>query len=487
MKKRFWHLITISIVLISLFSLAKSVQAQTPQTENPVYIYLFWGDGCPHCAKAKPYFENLAAAHPEIVLHTYEVYYDAENQKLFTEMAQKYGVEQLAVPTIFVGPYFLQGYSEEYNPHIEEIVLGCLSDGCVDAGAEFMTEVTAALPTAEASISGTNPPLVTPTTFPATQAAPTAVESAPSAETGGMISSGEVEIPLLGKVNLASKSLWVSTFLIALVDGVNPCSLWVLTMLLALTLHTGSRKKVFVIGLIFLTVTAGIYVLFIVGLFSVLKITHFLGWIRILLALVALGLAMVNIKDYFWYKEGLSLTIADDKKPGIFKKLRGVMDAGQSFGGMVAATVTLAAGVSLIEFSCTAGFPLVWTNLLNAQNVSGTTFVLLLLLYMVIYQLDEMVIFFASVATLKTSRVEEKHGRILKLISGVLMVTLAIVLLVNPSLMNNLSSSLLIFGIALLATLAVLLIHRVLLPKIGIHIGTEFSQKKAPSQRKNKP
>jgi hypothetical protein len=56
-----------------------------------------------------------------------------------------------------------------------------------------------------------------------------------------------------------------------------------------------------------------IYALFIAGLFSVLRITSFLGWIQVVVALIAFFFAMINIKDYFWYKEGLSFTISEDK------------------------------------------------------------------------------------------------------------------------------------------------------------------------------
>jgi hypothetical protein len=48
-----------------------------------------------------------------------------------------------------------------------------------------------------------------------------------------------------------------------------------------------------------------------------------------------------------------------------------------------------------------------------------------------------------------------------------LMLTLAVVMLINPSLMNNLRSSLIIFAAAL-----VLLAHRKILPRQGIVIGT---------------
>jgi len=197
----------------------------------------------------------------------------------------------------------------------------------------------------------------------------------------------------------------------------------------------------------------------------------------VVVALVALFFGIINIKDYFFYKEGVSFTISDDKKPGIYQRIRKVMEAGDSWWGLIGGTIVLAAGVSLVEFSCTAGFPVLWTNLVSAQHVTTVTFVLLLLLYMIIYQLDELGIFLVATFTLKSSRLEEKHGRILKLIGGVLMLTLAIVMLVNPEVMSDIGKSLIVFGIAFGITLLVLFVHRVILPKMGVHFGTEYSKK----------
>ncbi len=506
------------LVMIGLAGWISPARAQTPTPGQPVYIYLFWGEGCPHCAKAKPYFEELTNRYPGVVLKSFEVYYNQDNQQFFISMAERYGLDQLAVPTIFIGSYKLQGYAERMNWDIENVVVNCLQNGCVDA-AEGLAGIpeagvfpsstpttslpTASLPIQEADtalpdfslhltpVSTSLPLPVTSTPTPEvlssaasrSSTAPLAVvsslEDAPGS-TPTLNSANVLDIPLLGSVDLEMQSITLSTALIAFVDGFNPCSLWVLSMLLALTLHTGSRKKVLAIGLIFLTVTAGIYALFIAGLFSVLKVASFLGWIQILVALVALFFALVNVKDYFWYKEGISFTIADDKKSGIFKRMRAVMDASQSLWGLASATVVLAVGVSMVEFSCTAGFPVIWVNLLSAQQVGGAVFLLLLLLYMLIYQLDEMIIFLSAVISLKASRVEEKQGRLLKLVGGMLMLALAIVMLVNPALMNSLGSSLLIFGGAFLATLFVLFLHRILLPALGVRIGSEFGERHKP-------
>ncbi len=446
-------------LLAALLSAGLSAQAQNqPPEENKAVIYMFWGDGCPHCAEAKPYLEGLAQRYPWVELRFYEVWYDEDNRALFEKMAAAYGFEARYVPTIFIGSQHWVGYNPSIHPEIEKVVEECHRFGCPDAGAGVI--------------------------FPAQPAPPAPQPSAPSPP-----QTSTLTLPLIGAVDLSRQSLAVSTALIAFVDGFNPCSVWVLTMLLALTLHTGSRRKVIIIGIVFLTVTAAVYALFIAGLFTIFTFISFVGWIRVVVALVALFFAAVNIKDYFFYKEGISFTIADEKKPGIARGIRRVMDASQSLWGLIGATIALAAGVSLVEFSCTAGFPVLWSNLLVANQVEPLTFVLLLLLYMLIYQLDELAIFFVAVFTLKASRLEEKHGRILKLVGGVLMLTLALVMVLNPNLLDDLNTALIVFAAAFGLTGLILLLHRRILPRFGIWIGTEDHPRRrhAAKRRRSSP
>lgn len=446
----------VPLIILAIPAFSANAQEATPAGGNqPVRIYFFWGDTCPHCAAAKPFLQDLVNKYPGVELRAYEVYSDVPNRQIWTDMSAKYGLKPRAVPDIFIGDYHVTGYSEALAAEIEAVVKDCLESGCPDAGAGV-----------PGISSGSAQPAATPTEEPYDP-----------------VKTRSVKLPLIGTVDLEHQSLFVATLLISFVDGFNPCSLWVLSMLLALTIHTGSRKKVVWIGLIFLTVTALIYALFIAGLFSVLKIISFVGWIQALVALVAAFFAVVNIKDYFFYKEGISFTISDDKRPGIIKRLRAVMDASQSFWGLTGATIVLAAGVSLVEFSCTAGFPVLWTNLLSAQNVAAGVFILLLVVYMLIYQLDELVIFFSAVATLRASRLQEKQGRILKLIGGVLMLTLAVVMIVKPEAMNNLSTSLVIFAIAFAVAGLILLVHRSILPRYGVWIGSEARPSSYKSKR----
>lgn len=460
MKKRGRYLIILIVTLIFL-SILTGCGQQKPVTftENQdtckVVLYYFWGDGCSHCASAKPWLEELDRRYPELSIRAYEVWNSALNQDLFTKMADAFQVPQggRGTPTFFLGNQYWVGYSTAMGQKIETAVAACVNGSCTDAGTGIMPGA------GSQTAASMDDPLTT--------------------------ADDTLEIPLVGKIDLTRQSLLISTLLISFVDGFNPCSIWVLTMLLALTLHTGSRKKVIFIGLIFLTVTAGVYALFIAGLFTVFTFVSFIGWIQVVVALLALFFAIVNIKDYFWYKEGVSFTIADEKKPGIYQRIRKVMDASQSFWGLAGATVVMSAGVSLVEFSCTAGFPVLWTNILASQKVAPATFILLLIVYLIIYQLDEMALFFTAVFSMKASKMEEKHGRILKLISGVLMLTLAVVMLVDPTWLNSLSKSLIIFTAAFGLVSLILVLHRRLLPAMGIRIGTEFQGRtKKISQRK---
>jgi thiol-disulfide isomerase/thioredoxin len=463
---RLWKLIErkgifLTLVLAVVLILAGCAASSSQGTEEAIFtengdtgnvvLYFLWGNGCPHCAEAAPVLQELDKKYPQLNVRAYEVWYVEANQELYQKMADAHNLpeEGRGVPVIYLHDKYWMGFNEDIGNEVEDLIKTCIAEGCGDAGAGIMPG------------AGEGP------------------------EASGATNASSKEVSLFGKkIQLEKQSLLVSTLLISFVDGFNPCSIWVLTMLLALTLHTGSRRKVLIIGLIFLTVTAAVYGMFIAGLFTFLSIVSFVGWIQVVVALVSLFFAAVNIKDYFWYKEGLSFTIADEQKPGIARGIRRVMDAGESFWSMAAATVVLAAGVSLVEFSCTAGFPVLWTNLLTAQKVTAGMFALLLLVYMVIYQLDELGIFFVAVFTLKASRLEEKQGRILKLIGGMLMLSLAVVMLVRPQLMNSLSGALTVFAAAAVMVLLVLLLHRRILPAYGIWIGTEAEGKRRAARKR---
>jgi thiol-disulfide isomerase/thioredoxin len=409
----------LGLILVCTSALAGAAPDSPPPSPPSVVIHFISGDGCPHCAEARPFLDALAARHPGVRVHELEIWKNRDNRPLAQALAARWGMELESVPVVLVGSRYWVGFAEEpIGREIAEAVAACVASGC-----------------------------------PEPQVAP----DAPRAQ-----GSASIAVPGIGTIDLGSRSLLASTALIAFVDGFNACSLWVLTLLLAVTLHTGSRGKVMLIGLTFLTVTSAVYALFIAGLFGAMTVLSFADWLRVLMAVVALLFAAINIKDYFWYGRGPSLSISDDAKPGLYRRMRAVTAAGNSLPALLGATVVLSASASLVEFACTAGFPVLWTQLLAQHGVSGWQFVGLLLLYMLIYQADELLIFGIAVWTMRAMRVEERHGRVLKLASGMLMLALGLVMLIAPDAMDHLAGALAVFGAAALATVLVLLLQRLL-------------------------
>lgn len=379
-------------------------------------LVLFWGDGCPHCAAEKEWLETAAQHYPLLQITMYEVWYDEANQRLLEGMAARMGFEASGVPVTIVGDRYWIGWSESLRPEVE---------------AAIEAELAASRNKAD--------------TGPPTTAAPPAG------------TQRTVDVPLVGQVEVGSDSLMLSTIVIGFVDGVNPCSLWVMSVLLAIIVRTGSRRRVVAIGSTFLVVTALMYAIYIAGIYSAFTFVRHLGTIQVGVAVVAGIFGVVSVKDYFAFRKGLSFTIKDSAKPGLYQRMRAV--AGErALLPALGATVLLAVGVSLLETPCTAGFPVLWAGLLRANDVSTPAAAGLFVLYLVPFLIDELVIFAVAVTTLRATKLQERHGRVLKLVAGTMMLALAATVLVRPEAMNNPLSALVVFaaalGVAMLVHLA---------------------------------
>lgn len=386
-------------LLVALLLAMSATFAVPSRADESVVVEYFYGDGCPYCAQQAEHMEGWADRFPTVDVHRYEVWNDVRNREIFLRVADEHGVEPRGVPMTFIEGRVWSGF---------------------DAAAGRQMDALLADLTADRIVS-----------------------DAPG------VQQRTITLPLVGELSLAERSLVPATILIALVDGFNPCSLWVLTVLLAVALRAGSRRDIVLVGSSFLLVTAAVYGLFIAGLFTAFTAVGMRTWIRVGVALIALGFAAVNLKDAFWFKRGFSLTIPEHRKPGIVKRARGIALSGGSPLVLVSSTALLALGVSIVELPCTAGFPMLWTAMLSAQDVSGGAFASLLGLYLAIYLADEIAIFLVVVITLRAARLQEEHGQTLKLVGGMLMLALAGILLFRPDTMEDPVGALGVIGAAL--------------------------------------
>jgi cytochrome c biogenesis protein CcdA len=99
---------------------------------------------------------------------------------------------------------------------------------------------------------------------------------------------------------------------------------------------------------------------------------------------------------------------------------------------LISGTAALAFLVNLAEFGCTAGFPAVYTRILTVQQVELARKYLFMALYCVAYVAPLAAVLAAFVLTLGKFRLTEKHGKILKSVTGLVMLVFGLILVFKP-------------------------------------------------------
>ena len=238
----------------------------------------------------------------------------------------------------------------------------------------------------------------------------------------------------------------VFVFIIALADGFNPCAFTVLAVLLSLLTHTNSRKKMALIGAVFILTSAFMYFLFIMAmnLFGSFMFSQLGQIIFMVLGFLVFVAGLINLKDYFFFKKGISLMIPDDQRQKIFReagKIVKKVDKAESrtaFLAALAGTVVLAALVNLVELGCTAMFPMAYTSALisNFGKEIGFYHIIYTLFYSLVYVIPLFAILGDFLYTFKSDRVTEGQARLLKLVGGLMMIGLGLVLMLKPDLLT---------------------------------------------------
>ena len=149
------------------------------------------------------------------------------------------------------------------------------------------------------------------------------------------------------------------TVILGALDSFNPCAFFVLFSLLGILVHARSRTRMLFIGGVFVLFSGIVYFVFMAAWLNVFLYIGQMQAITTAAGVVALCVAGINIKDFFLFKRGISLTIPESKKPGLFGRMRGLLHE-TSIPAMFLGTVVLALAANTYELLCTAGFP--WSS-----------------------------------------------------------------------------------------------------------------------------
>jgi glutaredoxin/cytochrome c biogenesis protein CcdA len=395
-----WVVLGLLWCLLGSSAWAQDGRAVARTAFDPHLIEVFVREGCPHCAAAEEFVARLGRERPELKIVVRDVQHEPAALERLQEIvrAERAGVAR--VPAVYAGGQLILGYSPQAST--DRLILAAL------AGARPASGASATAPSDDDSCE---------------------IEHSLACAQPAAKAAEPFEVSLFGwSLSLDKIGLPAFTLAIGLLDGFNPCSMWVLLLMISLLAPLNDRRRMVAIAGTFVLIQGIVYFLFMTAW---LNLFLFIGLSRIsvlIIAAIAIGAGLINMKDFFAFKWGFSLSIPDKAKPDIYNRIRAILHA-ENMAAAIAATVILALLVQIVEFMCTSGFPALFTRILTLSELDTATYYSYLLLYNAAYMLDDVIVLSIGVAMLSRHRLQENEGRWLKLASGVVMVGLGVYLL----------------------------------------------------------
>lgn len=386
--KKIYLLITTILLLLPI-----SINAK-----EKVDLYLFHSETCSHCQAEIEYLSKLEKEYDNLELHLYEINNSKKNTELMIEIKDKLDIDSPNVPFAIIGNYYYIGYSDGIKEGIKELVDKYSEEKQIDVIKPILEG-----------------------------------KELPDVE----ILNGEIKtISIFGKsINLAKLSLPVLSIILGTIDGFNPCAMWILIFLISMLFNMKDKKKMWCLGLIFLFTSAFVYLLF---MFAWLGITTTLltkvTWFRIVIALIALIGAYVNLKSFYnSIKKGSGCEVVDNKKrKRIFDKIKQITTE-KKFVLSIIGIIILAASVNVIELACSAGIPVLFTNVLALNQLSIIETCIYIFIYILFFLLDDIIVFVIAMLTLNIKAISTKYTKYSHLIGGILMLLIGLLMLFKPS------------------------------------------------------
>ena len=396
MKKLIKLFVFLFIILCPLFVNAKE--------KEKITLYLFHGDGCPHCAAEINFLNSIENKYKNLEIVKYEVWYDEENANLLQKVYEAYDITRNGVPTTVIGNTLIQGYSDSTGLRLERAIKYYLKNDYIDQIERIKTDTFVKEDLVDK------------------------FEKEEEKTDDEMI----VDTHIFGKVNLKKVSLGTAAVVIGLIDGFNPCAMWILLFLISVLIGMKNRKRMWVLGLTFLMTSALVYMLIMLSWISIaVKITTVI-WVRNIIAVVALIGAIVNLRSYIKSKKSSGCEVVDDKRrKTIFNKIR-KFTSEKSFILAILGVMGLAISVNLVELACSAGLPLVFTELLALNDVDSSMKFVYTLIYILFFLIDDLIVFFIAMFTMKITGISTKYNKYSHLLGGIIMFIIGILLIFKP-------------------------------------------------------
>ena len=256
-----------NVVVGSLFLLLLFLNfTHATATQNEVYLHVFYGEGCPHCAQLHAFIDKIKVNYPTLKVEYYEVYFNNTDRSLFENISKAYNSSVQGVPTLFINDKMVVGFNTEIGKNIENEIKYCTENVCEN-------------PILRVNENSEKPENI-------------------------------LTIPLV--------------ITAALVDSINPCAFAVLIILMTAVLSIHEKKKALLFGISF---TISIYISYLLMGLGILSVLQFAGVTTIfymIVTILAFIVGILNIKDYFWYGKGVLMEIPISWRPKLNELLNSV-------------------------------------------------------------------------------------------------------------------------------------------------------------------
>ena len=388
----------IKVLILTILLMGLFIPFNAKGEEKELRLYLFHREDCQHCQAEIEFLESIKDDYPNLDIVMYEITQNEMNYNFYLKVLDKTKiVTQGGVPFTIIGTDYYEGYSDSVKNSIIKSIDKFLESGTVDV---------ISLVKNEGDLSNIKYK-VDP--------------------------DEEYTIPLIGNINAKSVSLPLISIIMGAVDGFNPCAMWVLLFLISMLFNMKDKKKMWTLGIIFLVTSAVVYLLFMLAWLKVSIAFTSKIVIRILIALVALIGGGVNLRSYFKTRkseDGCTVVNAKERKK-VFAKIKKITSE-KKFILAILGIMALAVSVNLVELACSAGLPLIFTQILALNELLTFEYGIYMFIYIFFFLIDDIIVFVVAMLTLNLNGISSKYGKYSHLIGGIIMVLIGVLMLVKP-------------------------------------------------------
>ena len=385
----------IFLFILSFLFILPSINAEEKKQVN---VYLFHSNTCSHCKAEIEFLNEIQKEYENLKINLYEINNVKENKELMINIKEKLNVDSPMVPFTVIGDYYYIGYNDGVKDGIKNLIEKYTSEEQYDVIKDI--------------IDGKD-------------------------VSNFKIKNGEINkiSTVFGEIDPAKVSLPILSVIMGAIDGFNPCAMWVLIFLITMLFNMENKKRMWALGITFLVTSALIYLVFMfVWLGVATKLLTTISWLKLLIGLIALIGAFINLKGFIKsiVKKDAGCEVVDNsKRKKIISKIKKYTSE-KSFILAMLGVMLLAISVNAIELACSAGLPVLFTNVLALNDVNFIEKCIYIFIYIFFFLIDDIIVFFVAMFTLNIKALSTKYTKYSHLIGGIIMLIIGILMIFKP-------------------------------------------------------